>query len=141
MSDDRTVFGRILDGDLPCHRVYEDDHVLAFLDVNPLSRGHLLVVPKQRVASLQELDDDAAAAMGRVLPRLTRALARVAGVDDCNVLINNGRRAGQEVMHVHLHLIPRTEERGLQVRFDPGTLEPGEGERIAAEIAEMVRAP
>jgi histidine triad (HIT) family protein len=141
MSDEPTIFGRILDGELPCHRVYEDEHVLAFLDINPVSRGHTLVISKQRVPSLQDLDDDTAAAIGRVIPRLCRAIARVTGTDDLNVLVNNGARAGQEVMHVHVHLIPRTEEHGLQHHFKPGTLEAAEGPRIASEIAEMLDVP
>lgn len=141
MSDEPTVFDRILDGELPCHRVHEDEHVLAFLDINPVSRGHTLVIPKERVPSLQELSDEAAAAIGRVIPRLCRAITRVTGTDDLNVLVNNGARAGQDVMHVHVHLIPRTEEHGLQHRFNPGTLEVGEGPLIAAEIAEMLRSP
>lgn len=140
MSDEPTIFGRILDGELPCHRVYEDEHVLAFLDINPLSRGHVLVIPRQRVAKLQDLDDEAAAAVGRVIPRLCRAISRVTGVEEMNLLVNNGRQAGQEVMHVHVHLIPRTEDRGLRLQFAPGELDRDEGERIAADIAEMMNA-
>ncbi len=74
-----TIFDRILDGEIPCHRVYEDDHVLAFLDIGPLSEGHTLVIPRQRVAQLHELSDDAAAALGRVLPRLCRAVMQATG--------------------------------------------------------------
>jgi len=77
-----TIFGRILDGEIPCHRVYEDDHVLAFLDVGPLSRGHTLVIPKERVAKLHELSDDSAAALGRALPRVARAVLSATGATD-----------------------------------------------------------
>ena len=63
MSD--TIFAQILDGKIPCHRVYEDDHVLSFLDIMPVSRGHTLVIPKERKAFVHELSDDAAAAIGR----------------------------------------------------------------------------
>ena len=127
MSDEPTVFGRILDGELPCHRVYEDEHVLAFLDINPLSRGHVLVIPRQRVARIQDLDEAAAAAVGRIIPRLCRAISEITGVDEMNLLVNNGHRAGQEVMHVHVHLIPRTEDRGLRLQFAPGELDQAEG--------------
>ena len=65
---DATIFDKILAGDIPCHRVYEDEHVLAFLDIGPLSRGHLLVIPKERAAHMHQLSDDSAAALGRVLP-------------------------------------------------------------------------
>ena len=74
-----TIFARILRGDIPCHKVYEDDHVLAFLDINPLSRGHILVIPKEEAATLDVLSDDAAAALGRVLPRIARAACAAAG--------------------------------------------------------------
>ncbi len=69
-----TIFDKILAGEIPCHRVYEDEHVLAFLDLNPLSHGHTLVIPKERAAYLHELSDEAAAAIGRALPRLARAV-------------------------------------------------------------------
>lgn len=129
-----TVFDRILDGDLPCHRVYEDAHVLAFLDIAPLSQGHLLVIPKERKALLHELSDDAAAALGRVLPRLARAVVAATGAQAYNVLQNNGREAHQAVDHVHFHIIPRHEERGLGLRWSPGSLE------HADDLLERLRA-
>ena len=122
MTDDRTIFGRILDGDIPCHRVYEDDHVLAFLDIGPLSRGHTLVIPRERVAALHDLSDDAAAAIGRVLPALCRAILRATGADAYNVLCNAGAPAGQQVMHVHFHIIPCFDDAGLRKRWDVGEL-------------------
>ena len=74
-----TIFSRILSGEIPCHRILENDHVLAFLDVGPLSRGHLLVIPKEAKATLGELSDEAAAELGRVLPRLCRAVCAATG--------------------------------------------------------------
>ncbi|MDI9403611.1 MAG: HIT domain-containing protein, partial [Limnohabitans sp.] len=74
-----TIFSKILAGEIPCHRVYEDEHVLAFLDIGPLSDGHLLVVPKEATAFLHELSDESAAAIGRVLPRLARAVMHASG--------------------------------------------------------------
>ena len=69
-----TIFAKIIAGEIPCHRVYEDESVLAFLDIGPLSDGHLLVIPKEAKAHLHELSDESAAAIGRVLPRLARAV-------------------------------------------------------------------
>ena len=63
-----TIFQKILNGEIPCHRVYEDEHVLAFLDINPLSKGHTLVIPKEPAETLDRLSDESAAAVGRVLP-------------------------------------------------------------------------
>ena len=133
-----TIFSRILRGEIPCHRLYEDDHVLAFLDVNPLSSGHLLVIPKEAKAFLHQLSDDSAAALGRVLPRIARALMQATGADAYNVLQNNGREAHQEVMHVHFHIIPKHEDgTGLGIKWKSKDLADGEGlaERIRNHIA------
>ena len=118
-----TVFDKILDGELPCHRVYEDEHVLAFLDISPLSPGHTLVIPKQRVAFLHELDDEHAAAIGRVLPRLARAVMAASGAQTYNILQNNGRGAHQAVFHVHFHIIPKLDDKGLGIGWKPGSLD------------------
>src|SRR6478735_4539253 len=103
-----TVFSKILRGEIPCHKVYEDERVFAFLDVNPLSRGHVLVIPKEPAVTLDALSDESAAALGRVLPRLCRAVQRVTGSSAYNVLQNNGTGAHQAVMHVHFHIIPKS---------------------------------
>jgi len=122
MVERETVFDKILSGEIPCHRVYEDDHVLAFLDIGPLSRGHMLVIPKERKAFLHELSDAAAAAVGRVLPRLSRAMMKATGSTAYNILQNNGTDAHQVVMHVHFHIIPKIGETGLGIGWRPTSL-------------------
>jgi len=129
-----TIFDRILDGEIPCHKVYEDEQVLAFLDIGPLAPGHTLVIPKERRARLHELSDESAAALGRVLPRLARAVLAVTGATDYNVLQNNGAAAHQAVFHVHFHIIPRLGEQGLGIRWKAGTLEAGEAERLVGAL-------
>jgi len=130
-----TIFSKILRGDIPCHKVYEDDHLLAFLDIGPLSYGHTLVIPKEEVAMLDELSDDAAAAIGRVLPRLCRAVKAVTGVEQYNVLQNNGPMAHQAVFHVHFHIIPRPSvDQGLGIEWRSGKLDPEEGAKLAAAL-------
>jgi histidine triad (HIT) family protein len=135
-----TVFDRILAGEIPCYRVYEDEHVLAFLDVGPLAEGHTLVIPKEPAARLHELSADSAAAIGRVLPRLCRAVMTAAGVDDYNVLQNNGAAAHQAVPHVHFHIIPRRGKRGLEIGWPSGPLEAATAERLQAAIREALAA-
>ncbi|MEL6547705.1 MAG: HIT domain-containing protein, partial [Myxococcota bacterium] len=76
-----TIFSKLLSGEIPCHRVYEDDAVLAFLDIGALAAGHTLVIPKEPAPTLDKLSDDAAAALGRVLPRICRAVQTVTGCD------------------------------------------------------------
>ena len=136
MTQAPTVFDKILNGELPCHRVYEDEHVLAFLDVGPLSPGHTLVIPKERAAFLHELSDEQAAAIGRVLPRIARAVLEATGATDYNVLQNNGASAHQAVFHVHFHIIPKTGDEGLGIGWTPLSLEDGEGlsERLCAAL-------
>jgi histidine triad (HIT) family protein len=131
-----TIFSKILRGEIPCHRVYEDDHVLAFLDVGPLSRGHTLVVPKEPASTLDQLSDDAAAAIGRVLPRLCRAVQQATGVADYNVLQNNGVAAHQAVHHVHFHIIPKPgPDQGLGIEWPARPLDQQSAPALAARIA------
>jgi histidine triad (HIT) family protein len=131
-----TIFSRIIRGEIPCHRVYEDDKVLAFLDVGPLSRGHTLVVPKEAAATLDALSDESAAAIGRVLPRLSRAVLAATGATAYNVLQNNGAAAHQAVFHVHFHIIPKYSDAGLGIGWKAGSLDAKEG----AALAEQIRA-
>lgn len=136
-----TVFSQILRGEIPCHKVYEDDHVLAFLDISPLSPGHTLVIPKEAVATLGELSDESAAALGRVLPRLCRAVQKVSGARDYNVLQNNGAAAHQAVFHVHFHIIPKlSDDVGLGVKWKPGAITKDEGQRLARELTAALNA-
>lgn len=138
MSDEKTIFGKIIDGEIPCHKVFEDEHVLAFLDVGPLSRGHTLLIPKECKAQLHELSDESAAALGRVLPRLCRAVIQATGAKAYNVLQNNGSAAHQVVMHVHFHIIPRFDDAGLGIQWTPGSLAGDEATALAFKISEAM---
>jgi histidine triad (HIT) family protein len=136
-----TIFVKIIRGEIPCQRVYEDDRVLAFLDIAPLSFGHTLVIPKEPAVTLEELSDESAAAIGRVLPRLARAVLRATGATAYNVLQNNGPAAHQAVMHVHFHIIPKyADGSGLGIGWEPGQLDPQRGRELAATIAQLAGA-
>jgi histidine triad (HIT) family protein len=126
-----TIFDKILDGSIPVH---EDAAVLAFLDIGPLAKGHLLVIPKERAAFLHELSDDASAAIGRVLPRLARAVLKVTGATGYNVLQNNGSDAHQAVFHVHFHIIPKHDGAGLGIGWQPGKLNSEEAAQLVASL-------
>jgi len=131
-----TIFGKILRGEIPCHKLYEDERVLAFLDVSPLSPGHTLVIPKEPAVTIDQLSDESAAAIGRVLPRLARAIMRGTGTSDYNVLQNNGSAAHQVVMHVHFHIIPKpSPAAGLGVGWPAGALDHTEAAALAKQIA------
>lgn len=134
-----TIFTKILRGELPCHKVYEDDQVLAFLDIFPLSRGHTLVIPKEPAATLDQLSDEAAAAIGRVLPRIARAVLKVSGATAFNILQNNGALAHQAVFHVHFHIIPKFDGDGGGLGIGWGARKLGDdGADLAAAIAAAV---
>lgn len=130
-----TIFSKIIRGDIPCHKIYEDEHVLAFLDINPISRGHTLIIPKEEAATLDALSDEASAAIGRVLPRICRAVKAVSGCEAFNVLQNNGPLAHQAVFHVHFHVIPKPGSGGgLGIDWPAGTLASDEGAALAEAI-------
>jgi histidine triad (HIT) family protein len=134
-----TVFTKIIRGELPCHKVYEDDRVLAFLDINPLCEGHVLVIPKEEAATLDKLSDESAAAIGRVLPRLSRAVLAATGATEFNVLENNGPGAHQAVFHVHFHIIPKYRDgKGLGIGWKPISLDKARGQELAQAIAAKV---
>ncbi|MEM6855671.1 MAG: HIT family protein [Planctomycetota bacterium] len=147
MTDDRSVFEKIVAGELPCHRLYEDRHCLAFLDVGPLARGHCLLIPKVRYVELDDVPPEVAAALGAALPKLVAAVKAATGCDGLNVLQNNGAEAGQVVMHVHFHLIPRYAPPppapeaeagpggvGLDFDWPAGSLDPDDAADLARRI-------
>ena len=129
-----TIFAKILRGELPCHKVYEDDRVMAFLDIFPLSEGHTLVIPKEPAVTLDQLSDESSAAIGRVLPRICRAVMKATGATEYNVLENNGPGAHQAVMHVHFHVIPKLGAQGLGVGWKAGRLDDASGVALAKAI-------
>ena len=129
-----TIFSKILRNEIPCHKVYEDDRVLAFLDINPIAKGHTLVIPREPAETLDQLSDDAAAAIGRVLPRIARAVMAATGAQHFNVLQNNGAPAHQAVHHVHFHTIPKYDDgTGLGIGWRSSQLE--DGQALAKAIA------
>lgn len=134
-----TIFSKIIRGEIPCHRVYEDEHVLAFLDIAPLSRGHTLVIPKEAKAHLHELSDESAAAVGRALPRVARAVLKATGATAYNVLQNNGVEAHQAVFHVHFHIIPKLPDgTGLGIGWKTQSFDHARGAELARQIAAAV---
>lgn len=135
----QTIFTRIIAGEIPCHKVYEDERVFAFLDIGPLSEGHTLVVPKEPAETLDKLSEESAAALGRVLPRLCRAVMKATGCTAYNVLENNGPLAHQAVFHVHFHIIPKlSASDGLGIDWPARKLEPAQGAALAKKIASLV---
>ena len=141
MGHRECIFCKIVAGAARCHRVFEDDRVLSFMDIQPVGDGHLLIVPKAHFESLLEADDASLSAVVQLSRRLALALKRALGPDGIGVHQLNGAAAGQTVFHYHMHLIPRNH--GDPIAFhgrkagDPARLAEN-ARRIAAELARIV---
>ncbi|MFC6826882.1 HIT family protein [Halopelagius fulvigenes] len=140
MSDDETIFEKIIAREIPARIVYETDAVLAFLDANPLAPGHTLVVPKEAYERVGEMPDDVASEVFAAVHELTPKVEDAANADAVTVGINDGEAAGQEVPHVHVHLVPRFEGDGggpiHAVAGDRPDLSDEELDAIADEISD-----
>ena len=135
-----SILSLIIKGEIPCHKVYEDELVFAFLDINPFSPGHTLVVPKETARTLDSLSSESSQAIGAVLPNISQAVLRATGAKEFNVLQNNGPNAFQSVFHVHFHVIPKYEDgRGLSWPFKSSPIDHEEGAKMASEIREHLQ--
>jgi diadenosine tetraphosphate (Ap4A) HIT family hydrolase len=128
------IFCKIIAGDIPCLKVFENDKILAFLDIQPLSKGHTLVIPKVHGVKLHDIPDEYLLDVLPVLKKLAIAL----DVDDYNLLQNNGPRAHQAVNHVHFHIIPKIDSQGLGIGWEPMKQDSKELESLAEEIKKQI---
>jgi histidine triad (HIT) family protein len=137
--DDGNIFAKILRGEAPAARVFEDDHVLAFMDVFPQARGHTLVIPKHSKAR-NLLDEEPAVLTNVILgvQRVTRAVRAALKPDGIVVTQFNGAPAGQTVYHLHFHIIPRWEGVALGRHAAGGMADPVELETLAEQIAAKI---
>lgn len=107
------LFCRIASGEIPCERVLENERAVAFLDIKPLARGHVLVIPKAHASRYADMLPEDAAAVTDLTQRVARRQAIGMGVAGATIAVNDGRAAGQEVLHVHVHVVPRQETDGI----------------------------
>lgn len=128
------TFCKIVAGELPSSKIYEDDRVLSFLDIAPLSRGHSLVVPKNHYETFPEVPPDEAAAVVAAMLKITPAVVASQNADGFNLLLANGGCAGQIVPHVHFHIVPRKEGDGLGFGWRHGSYAEGEMEKVQKAI-------
>ncbi len=114
------VFCRIVNGRLPASKVYEDEEVLAIMDINPINNGHLLVMPKQCYTLLKDVPNELALKVFAVLLKIEKVMWDIEGVrcEGTNVLQNNGKSAWQEVNHVHFHIIPRFKSDSFKIKYE-----------------------
>lgn len=111
--DDSCIFCKIIEGVIPCAKVYETDNVLAFLDIQPIHPGHALIIPKKHYANLFELPSELGSELLDVARRVGDAVVTATGADGLNLVMNNNEAAGQLVFHAHWHIIPRFSDDGL----------------------------
>ncbi len=109
------IFCKIVAGDIPSMKLYEDDQVIAFMDIMPVSRGHLLVVPKVHVENVFEVDPALYGHVASVMSKMAKAIKAALNPDGINIMQLNGKAANQVVPHIHMHLMPRWEGDGLTV--------------------------
>ncbi len=136
MRDQNCIFCKIAAGDIPSATLYEDDDFRVILDIEPASKGHALILPKEHYANLYELDDEVAAKALVLAKKMITKLTDIVGCDGYNVLQNNGTAAGQTVFHFHMHLIPRYKNDDVKVGWKPGKLTDEVKQEILAKINE-----
>ena len=134
MSAGDCIFCKIVSGEIPCHRLFEDESVLAFLDINPLAVGHTVLIPKTHAVRFEDMAAADTAALACAIGPLARRILTTVGADDYNVLQNNGPIAGQVVMHLHVHIIPRRRGDGLGYRWLAGSASSDELAALAGKI-------
>ena len=139
MSDD-CIFCSIVAGDIPARTVHETDEVIAFLDANPLARGHTLVIPKAHAKHIGDLNETASGALFAAVTELTPRIQSAVDADGANVGINDGEAAGQEVPHAHVHIIPRFEGDGGAPIHAVGGKRPNLSDDELDEVATAVTA-
>jgi len=106
------IFCKIIKGEVPNYTVYEDDDVLAFLDIFPHAKGHTVVIPKKHIERIEELDESSAGALLLAIKKITKKIDEVLHPDGYNIGWNDGKSAGQVVPHLHIHIMPRWENDG-----------------------------
>ncbi len=133
-ADPDCLFCKIVAGEIPAVRVYEDARTVAFMDINPATRGHLLVVPREHAPDIHAIDPEDLTAVALAAKELAQRVRDELGADGVNLLNSTGQHAWQTVFHFHLHVIPRYENDPLRLPWHP---EPGDRDEIAAAAKEL----
>jgi len=133
MSD--CLFCKIVKGEIPCYKVYEDDKILAFLDINPINIGHTLIIPKEHYKSTLETPDELIKHIAAATKKIAKAVLEVTEAKGCNIGINNGEVSGQIIFHTHWHIMPRFPNDGHELWKGKDTMyKNGEAEELAGKI-------
>jgi histidine triad (HIT) family protein len=134
MRDPDCLFCKIVSEEIPSERIAEDERTVAFMDINPGTRGHALVIPREHATDLLEIDPEDLAATMQAAQRLARKAVKALGADGVNLINSCGQAAWQTVFHFHVHVIPRYADDPLRLPWTPA---PGDPEQIAATAAQL----
>jgi histidine triad (HIT) family protein len=137
-SDPNCIFCKIVAGEIPSFKLYEDAETLAFMDINPVHDGHCLVIPKAHSPNVMEIRPENFAAAACIAAKVAKAVNAAVSCDGINLMQANGEGAGQSVGHVHLHIIPRRKADGLLFNWEPKPGERGHIASLAARIREFL---
>ena len=135
-----TIFSKIIDGEIPSHKVYEDEYVYAFLYISQVSKGHTLLIPKKASANIFETDSETMKHIGVALPKVANAIKTAFNPDGLNIIQNNGEFADQSVFHLHFHLLSRYENDVDGFGYKWETHEESIDDEQKAEIAQEIAA-
>jgi histidine triad (HIT) family protein len=135
MGHDDCIFCKVLAGELPSEKIYEDDYAVSVMDINPWTRGHAVVVPRKHAKNLFEIEDDELAHVVQAAKRVATMMRDTLDCDGVNLLQSNGAAAWQTIFHLHFHVIPRYADDPLQLPVRP---QPAEPEELAA-VAKVIR--
>lgn len=133
------LFKKIISGEIPCEKVYEDDHTFAFLDIHPVNPGHTLVIPKKWSAGFLDADKDTICALIPAIQKVAQAIKVATGADGINIIQNEGADAGQKVFHLHFHVIPRFVGDGRELWHGKPYPNVEDAKTLAKKIGDVIR--
>jgi len=133
------IFCKIINGEIPCYKIYEDDNILAFLDISPVNKGHALVIPKKHYETILEISEDDLCRTLLVVKKLSGAIMTAMNANGLNISINNYKAAGQLVPHLHVHIIPRFSKDGLKFDWPAKKIKEREFKEIADKIKKVLK--
>jgi Diadenosine tetraphosphate (Ap4A) hydrolase and other HIT family hydrolases len=139
MIEENCIFCKIAAGSIPSRTLYEDERFRVILDINPASKGHAIILPKNHAANLYELSDEDASKIFVVAKKVATAMQKVLHCEGMNILQNNGELAGQTVFHLHVHLIPRYKDDTVTIKWIPGEEDAVKLDMIATEVKEELQ--
>ena len=132
------IFCKIVKGEIPSSKIYEDENVLSFLDISPANKGHALVIPKEHFEKFNDMPEEIAVALMKAANKISKAVEKAVQPDGYSILINNGKAAGQEIGHVHLHIIPKYENDDFKLLWTHKEYKESEMEEYQRKIKKLL---